>query len=158
MPYVSTYNPIEIVWARAKGYVARHSRGDATIDSVKTLLRDGLYGLTDRGYAPGVTASFAATVFDHTTAQCNRWLRESPRLCALMPPSERSVEFVTPELLKRYGTVASAHRLIRRKRRHGTAAATASTASSAAGTEESDSSDDDSADAPDLPTDLAVLA
>lgn len=134
VPYESQWNPIEQVWAAAKGYASARNSGDSTVQSVQELVRKGYYG--DGKEWAGLTADRCTKLIGHTRRECDRWIRLSPALKALFPAgTTANLKELNAVRRAAYGQVATAHRITRSKRRG---------AVDAENDEEGDVSDDDS--------------
>lgn len=124
VPYFSDCNPIEVVWSRAKGHVAKTNGATATLDSVRNAMRDGLNGIvSDTDHCPGVTAGFCSRIVGHLHNLVNRWVRQSPLLCKILGEKDKVIESIDATAIQAYGPIALAHRVIRQKRKPKPAAA-----------------------------------
>lgn len=156
IPYESLSNPIEQVWARAKGHAAAVGSSKSTLTSVADALRDGFYGTaagTDGRECAGVTTGFAANVIRSNYHFIERLTRESVRLSAITT-SFAALGAVAVAL---YGPIARAHRTVRRRK------AVAAVAAAAADDDDDGDDDDDDAEeveagAADSVDDTVVLA
>jgi hypothetical protein len=133
VPYESQWNPIEQVWAAAKGYASARNSGDSTVQSVQELVRQGYYG--DGKQWTGLTAERCTKLIGHTRGECDRWIARSPALKALFPAgTTANLKELNAVRRAAYGPIPTAHRITRSKRRG---------AVDAENDEEGDVSDDD---------------
>ena len=70
-PYTPQTQPIELVWAHVKNYVARNTTIDTSTAVLTDLVRRGFYGDPDSNYK-GVGAAFAARVIN----SCMKWMNK----------------------------------------------------------------------------------
>jgi hypothetical protein len=70
-PYTPQTQPIELVWAHVKNYVARNTTIDTNVEVLTELLRKGFYGDPAADHE-GVGASYAQRVID----SCRKWMNK----------------------------------------------------------------------------------
>jgi len=117
-PYHSDSNPIELIWATAKQYVAKHYAANRSMSQLLELLLKGFYG--DGTSHDGVTAASCQKAIGHMEKVLNDWIRDQPRLSALFPtklsPGKRTVRSLNATRRAAYGPVVAPHRTVRRKK------------------------------------------
>lgn len=78
-PYTPEVQPIELVWAHVKNYVARHTTANTSVDEVQSLVRKGFYG-DDGDTHAGVGARLCARLIAHCHRWCNSFIEADSEL------------------------------------------------------------------------------
>jgi transposase len=75
-PYNSECQPIEMVWAKVKKFVANQYTSDRTMEAARLQTLDGFYGYGEENYA-GVTSEFCRSCIRHVKEYCDWFCRET---------------------------------------------------------------------------------
>lgn len=70
-PYTPEVQPIELVWAHVKNYVARQTTKDTNEEQLRIIVRRGFYGDEETNHE-GVGASLCLRLVHH----CHKWINQ----------------------------------------------------------------------------------
>jgi transposase len=74
-PYTPTVQPIELVWAYVKNYVARQYESNRPMELLRNQTLEGFYGNHDLHHQ-GVTANLCHNMIEHCHKWCNEFIEQ----------------------------------------------------------------------------------
>lgn len=78
-PYMPIFQPIEMIWAYGKNFVARTYTNTRTKDQARQAIFDGFYGSKDHNHS-GVSAEMCEKIINNCLEACNMHIKEDELL------------------------------------------------------------------------------
>jgi hypothetical protein len=73
LPYTPNVQPIELIWAYVKNYVARQYESGRSMEILRQQTMEGFYGQLDLKHE-GVTATLSSDLIKHSHKWCNDFI------------------------------------------------------------------------------------